>query len=33
LKRSGVQVLDVEPSRLTVPLLNRFIELRRQDVL
>jgi uncharacterized protein (DUF58 family) len=33
LKRSGVQVLDVEPSRLTVPLINRFIELRRQNVL
>jgi uncharacterized protein (DUF58 family) len=33
LKRSGVQVLDVEPSRLTVPLLNRFIELRHQNVL
>jgi uncharacterized protein (DUF58 family) len=33
LKRSGVQVLDVEPSRLTVPLINRFIELRHQNVL
>ena len=33
MKRSGVQVLDVEPSRLTVPLLNRFIELRQQNVL
>ncbi len=33
LKRSGVQVLDVEPSRLTVPLLNRFIELRQQNLL
>jgi uncharacterized protein (DUF58 family) len=33
LKRSGVQVLDVEPSHLTVPLLNRFIELRQQNVL
>jgi uncharacterized protein (DUF58 family) len=33
LKRSGVQVLDVEPSRLTVPLVNRFIELRHQNVL
>ena len=33
LKRSGVQVLDVEPSRLTVPLLNRFIELRQRNVL
>ncbi len=33
LLRSGVQVLDVEPSRLTVPLINRFIELRQQNVL
>ena len=33
LKRSGVQVLDVEPNRLTVPLLNRFIELRQENVL
>jgi uncharacterized protein (DUF58 family) len=33
LRRGGVQVLDVEPSRLTVPLINRFIELRRQNVL
>ena len=33
LKHSGVQVLDVEPSRLTVPLLNRFIELRQQNLL
>lgn len=33
LRRSGVQVLDVEPSRLTVPLLNRFIELRQGNVL
>jgi uncharacterized protein (DUF58 family) len=33
LKRSGVQVLDVEPSHLTVPLLNRFMELRQQNVL
>jgi uncharacterized protein (DUF58 family) len=33
LGRSGVQVLDVEPSRLTVPLINRFIELRQGNVL
>jgi uncharacterized protein (DUF58 family) len=33
LRRSGVQVLDVEPSRLTVPLINRFIDLRRHNVL
>lgn len=29
----GVQVLDVEPSRLTVPLINRFVELRRGNLL
>jgi len=33
LKRSGVHILDVEPSRLTVPLINRFIELRHQNLL
>ncbi len=31
--RGGVQVLDVEPSRLTVPLINRFVELRRGNLL
>src|SRR5262249_12831294 len=33
LRHSGVQILDVEPSRLTVPLLNRFIELRQRNLL
>jgi uncharacterized protein (DUF58 family) len=28
LERSGVQVLDVEPQRLTMPLVNRFLSLR-----
>ncbi len=31
LNRSGVQVLDVEPGQLTVPLINRFLEVRRQN--
>ncbi len=33
IRRSGVQVLDVAPSQLIVPLINRFIELRQQSVL
>jgi len=33
LRRSGVHVLDVEPSQLTPPLVNQFIELRRSSVL
>lgn len=33
LRRSGVHVLDVEPARLTVPLINHFIELRQQNLL
>jgi uncharacterized protein (DUF58 family) len=33
LKRSGVQVLDVEPNQLTIPLINRFIELRQRNLL
>ncbi|MSR57245.1 MAG: DUF58 domain-containing protein [Planctomycetaceae bacterium] len=33
LSRSGVNVLDVEPSRLTVPLINRFLELRQGTML
>ena len=33
LNRSGVHVLDVEPSRLTAPLINQFIELRRSSLL
>lgn len=31
IRRSGVQVLDVAPSQLIVPLINRFIELRQQS--
>jgi uncharacterized protein (DUF58 family) len=33
LRHSGIQVLDVEPSELTVPLINEFIELRCQNLL
>lgn len=33
LRRGGVHVLDVDPARLTVPLLNRFIELRQGSLL
>ena len=33
LRRGGIQVLDVEPAQLTAPLINRFIELRRSNVL
>jgi uncharacterized protein (DUF58 family) len=33
LRRSGVHVLDVEPEELTVPLINRFVELRRRNTL
>ncbi|QDS97223.1 DUF58 domain-containing protein [Adhaeretor mobilis] len=33
LRHSGIQVLDVEPSDLTVPLINEFIELRCQNLL
>lgn len=33
LRRSGIHVLDVEPAKLTVPLINRFIELRQQNIL
>ena len=33
LRHGGVFVLDVEPSRLTVPLVNRFIELRGRNLL
>lgn len=31
IRRSGVQVLDVAPSQLIAPLINRFIELRQQS--
>jgi uncharacterized protein (DUF58 family) len=33
LRHGGVFVLDVEPDRLTVPLVNRFIELRGRNLL
>jgi len=33
VKRSGVHVLDVQPSQLTVPLINQFIELRQRNLL
>jgi uncharacterized protein (DUF58 family) len=33
LRHGGVFVLDVEPNRLTVPLVNRFIELRGRNLL
>ncbi|MGB6044529.1 MAG: hypothetical protein WBF93_15325, partial [Pirellulales bacterium] len=33
LRRSGVQVLDVEPDQLSAPLINQFIELRQRNVL
>jgi uncharacterized protein (DUF58 family) len=33
LRRGGVHVLDVEPSRLTIPLINNFIELRQRNLL
>ena len=33
LKHSGVFVLDVEPNQLTVPLVNRFIELRQRNLM
>ncbi|WP_437223396.1 DUF58 domain-containing protein [Planctomicrobium sp. SH661] len=33
LKHGGVQILDVEPRQLTLPLINRFIELRQRNLL
>lgn len=33
LKHSGVHVLDVEPSQLTIPLVNQFIQLRQRNLL
>lgn len=33
LQRDGIHVLDVEPGQLTLPLINRFIELRGRNVL
>lgn len=33
LRRGGIHVIDVEPSQLTAPLINRFIELRGANLL
>jgi uncharacterized protein (DUF58 family) len=33
LRHGGIHILDVEPSELTVPLINRFIDLRSQNLL
>jgi uncharacterized protein (DUF58 family) len=33
VERSGVQILDVTPDRLTVPLINQFVELRRNSII
>jgi uncharacterized protein (DUF58 family) len=33
LERSGIHVLDVEPHRLTLPLINQFVELRQRNLL
>lgn len=33
LRHGGVHVLDVEPSQLTAPLINQFIELRQRNLL
>jgi uncharacterized protein (DUF58 family) len=33
LARAGVSVLDVEPDELTVPLINRYVELRERNLL
>lgn len=33
LRHGGVQVLDTEPQHLTVPLINRFIQLRQRNLL
>jgi uncharacterized protein (DUF58 family) len=33
LRRGGIHVLDVEPSQITAPLINQFIELRAANVL
>lgn len=32
LGRGGIHVLDVEPSKLTVPLINRYVELRERNL-
>jgi uncharacterized protein (DUF58 family) len=33
LGRGGIHVLDVEPQRMTVPLINQFLDLRNRDLL
>jgi uncharacterized protein (DUF58 family) len=33
LRHGGVHVLDVEPSELTAPLVNQFVELRQRNLL
>lgn len=33
LARGGIHVLDIEPERMTVPLVNRFLDLRNRDLL
>jgi len=33
LSRGGVHVLDVEPAKLTAPLINQFIEIRRSALI
>jgi len=33
LKRGGVNVIDIEPNMLTVPLINKYIEIRRKNIL
>ena len=33
LSHNGVHVVDVEPTHLTAPLINRFIELRQRNLL
>lgn len=33
VERSGVHILDVIPDRLTVPLINRFVELRQRSLI
>jgi hypothetical protein len=33
LARDGIHPLDVEPGQLTLPLINRFIELRGRNLL
>jgi hypothetical protein len=32
LRRGSITILDVEPSELTLPLINRYLELRSRNV-